>query len=377
MVILWLWNVRLKGISKLVDILRKHRVWVAAFLWAVFLVFSAAFVTNFGYLDEIHDIDEAVEGGAAAVEEGVNPYREPVVPRFKEKYDENTTWTMGTYNYLPLDLLVYSGGRYLLGNLGSPVWFVAVNLFFSGLALYLLQSLLRIRWLSYVPFAGVVMLFYSFDNASLTLLLMVLSVFAYTRLGRFPAVTGILLMSLAALTKAYAVVPLAVMVLFELQRGLTQKDWMRTGSAVVASGAAAAIAFAIIMPFGFANVMDSAVFFHTSDEARVGTSYGGTVLAEIASESDYFSYIAVAVVAIALVGSMWMPDLYDRIMLVMVAFLLVSVKSSLGTLTVAGLFLSLRLRELADRRKAGLPSKTVRSSSPSAKEDDSAGAGPR
>ncbi len=141
---------------------------------------------------------------------------EPVVPRFKEKFDEDIVWTMGTYNYLPLDLLVYSGARFVVGDLGSPVWFVAVNLLLSGLALCLLQGFLKIKWFSYAPFAGIVMLFYSFDNASLTLLLMMLSVFAWKRLGSYPVATGTALMSLAALTKVYAVIPLAVMAMFEL-----------------------------------------------------------------------------------------------------------------------------------------------------------------
>ncbi len=102
-------------------------------------------------------------------------------------------------------------------------------------------------------------------------------------------------------------------------------------------------------------MLDSAVFFHTSEDARMGTSYGGTLLAEIALESDYYSYAAAAMIGLALLGSLWMPNLYDRIILVTVAFLLVSVKSSLGPLTIAGLFLALRLRELADERRAAEP----------------------
>lgn len=362
---LWLWSARRKGVPKLVAGLRRRRLWIAGVLWVVFIVFAGAFVAAFDYFDEIHDIDEAVDGGAAAVADGINPYSEPVVPRFKEKYDENTSWTMGTYNYLPLDLLVYSGARYLLGDLGSPLWFVVTNLMFSGIALYFLRGLLRVKWLSYVPFAGTVMLFYSFDNASLTLLLMIMSVLAWKRFRKAPEEFGIVLMALAALTKVYAVIPLAVMVLFGLQKGVLGRDWKRTAKVLGASAAGAFIALALVVPFGADEVLDSAVFFHTSDDARVGTSYGGTVLAEVAMGSDYFSYIAVAIVAIALLGSMWMPNEYDRILIVMVAFLLVSVKSSLGTLTVAGLFLALRLRELADERKAAAlsaPSDDVHSS---------------
>jgi hypothetical protein len=55
---------------------------------------------------------------------------------------------------------------------------------------------------------------------------------------------------------------------------------------------------------------------------------------------------------LALVLSFLLRNMNDRVLLVIIAFLLVSVKSSQGTLTVAGLFLAIRLRELADARKA-------------------------
>lgn len=350
--ILWIWNVRLRGVSRLVEFLKARRLWVGALLWAAFIVFAASFVVEFGYFDEIHDIDEAVNGGSAAVGKGINPYVEPVVPRFKEKYDEDIVWTMGTYNYLPVDLLVYSGARFIAGDLGSPVWFVTVNLLLSGIALYILHDLLRVRWFSYAPLAGIVMLFYAFDNASLTLLLMVLSMLAWRRLQSRPALTAITIMSLAALTKVYAVIPLAVMVLFELQGGLSKRDWPRVANALASVALGVAIAVAVIAPFGFNEVLDSAVFFHTSEDARAGTSYGGALLAEIALESDYYSLIAVAAVGVALLGSLWIPNLCDRVILVTAAFLLVSVKSSLGPLTIAGLFLALRIRDLADERRA-------------------------
>ena len=57
----------------------------------------------------------------------------------------------------------------------SPEWFVAANLVFAGLAMILLRDIMRSPWLPYVPIAVVVMLFYSMDNASLTLLFMTAS----------------------------------------------------------------------------------------------------------------------------------------------------------------------------------------------------------
>jgi hypothetical protein len=53
-------------------------------------------------------------------------------------------------------------------------------------------------------------------------------------------------------------------------------------------------------------------------------------------------------------AGLWLRNLNDRVMLVIVTFLLIAVKSSLAPLTVAGVFLALRIRELADERAASL-----------------------
>lgn len=352
LVAFWVLGMRASRVGRFVSALKKHGKIVAVLLWAFFIVFASCFVLYFDYFDEVHDIDEAVEAGAAAAADGVNPYVVPVVPRFQERYSDDLAWSNGTYNYLPLDLIVYTAAREVFGFLGAPVWFVAINLLFSAMAFFLLRGLVRVKWMSYVPLAGIVMLFYAFDNASLTMLLMVASMYAYKRLRTYPEIVAILLMALAALTKAYAIFPLAVMVLFELQRALTDRSFVRVSRVVVASVIGAAVGLAVILPFGLTEVLDSAVFFHASEDARVGTSYGGTLLAEIALDSDLFTYAAVAIVVAALALSFLLRNMNDRVLLVIIAFLLVSVKSSQGTLTVAGVFLALRLRELADARKA-------------------------
>jgi hypothetical protein len=214
-------------------------------------------------------------------------------------------------------------------------------LVFSGIAMAVLRPLVRVKWTTFVPVAGTVMLFYSFDNASLTLLLMVLSVYAYRTNKTHPAFFAIVMMSLATLTKVYAAIPLLLLVLFELEKQLKGRNW-RAASGV--------IALLLLVPFGVQTVLDSAVFFHTSGEAREGTSIGGTVLAEIAAESAYYAVLSIVLVLVALVVSFKLKSLNDRVLLVAVVFLLVSIKSSLAPLSVAGLFLVLSLRDRADER---------------------------
>jgi len=106
-----------------------------------------------------------------------------------------------------------------------------------------------------------------------------------------------------------------------------------------------------MMPFGISSVLDAAVFFHTSEASRVGTSSGGTLLSEIALENPYFALIGAGLTAAAVVVGFWCRNMNDRVMLVVVTFLLIAVKSSLAPLTVAGLFLGLRMSEMADERR--------------------------
>jgi hypothetical protein len=251
---------------------------------------------------------------------------------------------------MPLDLLTYYGAYKVAGDAGSPYWFVAVNLLFCGAALLILRRLVDVPLLPYVPFAGIVMLFYSFDNASLTLLLMVSSVYVLERGRWHPEVFAIILMGMATLTKIYAALPFVVLLLYLLQEKVSMRDLQRLGEVVAATAICGVMALALMMPFGISSVMDAAIFFHTSEELRVGTSTGGTILSEIAIDSEYFGLIAMAVVLIAVVAGMFLRNMNDRVLMVIAAFLMVSVKSSLAPLTVAGIFLVLRMRQLHDEK---------------------------
>jgi len=349
-VVLWLVGIRPAGVGRFVSALKRHKLVIVSLLWFAFVVFAVLFALNFSYFEEIHDIDDAVDAAVNGIDDGLNPYAEDIIPRFKERYSPDPEWAYGPYNYLPLDLLVYFAAWGLLGDLGTPVWFVLANLVFSGIAMVVLRPLVRAKWATFVPVAGTVMLFYSFDNASLTLLLMVLSIYLYRTNKTHPALFSIVLMSLATLTKVYAAIPLIVLVLFELEKQLRGRNWRVASEVVIAACLSGAIALILLVPFGVQTVLDSAVFFHTSGEAREGTSIGGTVLAEIAAESAYYAVVSIALVLIALVVSFRLKSVNDRVLLVAIVFLLVSIKSSLAPLSVAGLFLVLSLRDRADER---------------------------
>ncbi|UCE45768.1 MAG: DUF2029 domain-containing protein [Methanobacteriota archaeon] len=347
-VVLWLLGIRGVFIGRLTSLIKRNLRVTSVLLWSGFIAFAVLFVVYFDYFDEIHDIDEAVQAAVKNYLAGGNPYEEYVVPRFWGKYAPNVAWTMGPYNYLPLDLFTYVGLHEALGWMGSPLWFVIANLMLSGAAFAVLRTLLKADWIAYAPVAGIVMLFFSFDNASFTLLLMVLSMFAYTRLRWHPGALAILIMGLATMTKVFAGIPLVVLILFELQNSARARNWRQAVETVAASAICVGIALLLMLPFGVDAVLDAAVFFHASEELREGTSVGGTLLSEILHDSTYFTMVSAAVVFASLVVGMRLKSLNDRVLLATTAFLLVAIKSSLAPLLVVGLFLILRLKELAD-----------------------------
>jgi hypothetical protein len=152
------------------------------------------------------------------------------------------------------------------------------------------------------------------------------------------------------MTKIYAILPFAVLVLFDLQANVVARNIRKTAEVLVAVAISAAIALLLMLPFGVSNVLDAAVFFHGSEAARVGTSTGGTLLSELAFASDYYVEITVAALAAALFAGLLLRNMNDRVLLVTVVFLLVAIKSSLAPLTVAGVFLALRLWDISCAR---------------------------
>lgn len=349
-VVMWVLGVRGILLGRIALAIRRHLLVASSFFWLAFFVFAAVFIINFDYFDRIHDIDEAVDAAVASLDAGINPYEEYVIPRFEGRWSPSVNWTDGPYNYLPLDLYVYYGLNGVLDGLDSPMWFVVANLLFSYAAFLVLRDLITSDWVVYAPLAGIVMLFYSFDNASLTLFLIVLSAWVYKKASWHPAALAVVVMALATMTKVFAVIPLAVFVIYELESGAKAKDWRRIGETLAAVAVSAVVALLLMLPFGIGSVLDAAVFFHASEDLRVGTSTGGTLLSELMAGSGYYSVVSVAVVLASLVVGMHFRSLNDRVLLTTVAFMLVAVKSSLALPMVAGVFLMLRLRELHDER---------------------------
>ncbi len=343
--LMWISCSRISGLNHFLTYMRAHSKALSMILWAMFLGILVTYILYFTQLAQMHDIPDAVNSAVVSQRLGVNPYENNVVPRFEGRYSPNPSWTFGTYNYLPLDLMVYSGFHWLVGDLGMPGWFVATNLLFSAIAFFLLRELLQVSWRCYAPIAGIVMLFYSFDNASLTVLLIVASLYLYHNLKPRHQGLATVVMGLAVMTKVYAAIPFLVMVLYQLQVWWGARDWRgfaRLSASVAASGV---IAVALMLPFGIVDVIDASVLFHTSAAARVGTSTGGTLLSELPLSSAAFTVFSFVLVLAAMLASLRLKSINDRMMMVSFVFLLVVVKSSLALLILPGIFLPLKMME--------------------------------
>jgi hypothetical protein len=108
----------------------------------------------------------------------------------------------------------------------------------------------------------------------------------------------------------------------------------------------------LMLPFGIDNVIKSAVLFHLSAGARIGTSTGGTFLSELPLSDHLTTIISVALVLVSLVAAVKLRSLNNRMLLVSLVLLFVVSKSSQALLVVPGLFLVLRMREAYLERRA-------------------------
>ncbi len=350
--LLWLLSERPKRFGRLISFAKTHSTSLVLVLWALFLTFAVAYCIYFDQLADMHDIPTAVDSAVLSESNGVNPYSHDVVPRFEGKYTLHPKWSLGPYNYLSLDLIVYYGIHALAGGLGMPIWFVAANLMFSAAAFIILQDMLQVKWRFFAPIAGIAMLFYSFDNASLTIMLIVASMYLYSRLKSNNGIVATLVLGLAVMTKIYAIVPFAVFVLYELQLRAQLKDWRVFARVSASVGVSGMIAIGLMLPFGIANVINSAVLFHLNAGARIGTSSGGTFLSELSLSNDLSTIVSVILVLFSVIAALRLKSLNNRMLLSSLVLLVVVSKSSQALLVVPGLFLVLRMMEVYLVRRA-------------------------
>ena len=330
------------GRERIVEILRQNRRFLLIALWSLFLSLLVFFASSYGYMADSHDIDNAVEAAAEHLYDGGNPYTDNVVPRFPEVYYSSPRPLVnGTYNYLPLDLYIYTAMWKALSFLGSPHWFVLANAIFSLIATALFWYSTKTDPKILIPVAGSVFIFFSFDNVCLTAALVVAGILFLKRgMGAYHGLLpALLFFGLASLTKTYAVVVLIVFLIMLVQVETAKRN-ARALLMTLATGAALiGLAIAISVPFGFGAVLDSTVFFHADPDLRINASVGGTPLYQVLGDSDLYFPISAALMFAALLLTLRFRSLMDRIMIAEIVFLSVLLKSTHSAPLVPAIFL--------------------------------------
>lgn len=310
----------------------------------LFVILSSAFVLFFDHFEDSHDIDNAVDAATGHFLRGGNPYADEVVPRFPEIYHGSARMLVnGTYNYLPLDLLIYSGMKQVFSFLGTPYWFIAANGIFAAIAGFFYWRMTRLNPLILFPVAASIFIVFSFDNVCLT------SVFILAGMMLFykPERTGnemllaLLLFGLASLTKILAVVVLATFILVYAQLAIRGRSKGFASLTAVYCMGMLGIALAIIAPFGVNNVIDSTIFFHADPALRIDTAMGGTPLYHLLGESGLFLPVFIGATAVALALSLRFGDILDRILFVEMIFLMILITASHSALVIPAILLSL------------------------------------
>lgn len=332
------------GRQRITDFISRHRRIVLVSVWLLFVCMLSIFILFFDVFVEAHDIDNAVEGAAGHLLDGGNPYRDAVAPRFADSdYGHPREMANGTYNYLPLDLFIYSGMRELLLPLGDPIWFVVANAIFASIASFLFWMVGRFNPMYFFPLAGSAFIFFSFDNVCLTSLFIAAGLIFLYRPDRTDGnlLIALLFLGLASLTKIFAVIILLVIVITLLQAAISARKYRFAISVFLCLIALLSFSILIALPFGISQVLDSTIFFHSDPAMRLDTSMGGTLLYELLGAFESYSLLAMGLVLLGLIVSLRLPELLDRVIVAESIFLAVMIKSSYSALLPPAMFLFL------------------------------------
>ena len=357
-VVVWLLGTRSGRASRWSRRGEKRLVPVAIVFWILLALVLAYYILSFNHIAATTDVDDAVQAAVTNFLHGGNPYREPVVPRFAQLGHYNvllgnsegagSVWSYGTYNYLPLDLLVYSFAYLGLHFLGSPLWFVLANVAFASVALFLVYRVIRPDWRYFAPVAGIVILCLSFNNTSLTLLFIAGGVYARQRSQTHKETMTVVLLVLATLTKAFAAIPLLAFVLYDIQTEISDKNRKKLFETSVVLGSLGACSLALVAFFGFSPVLDSTVLAYATGNTVESVPVGGTLLIGLIPGNQYYGLIAFVSVVTAIAIGLRFENAYDRVLLPMVMLVLVTSQMSYSPLSIAILYLVVYLEDLAD-----------------------------
>jgi hypothetical protein len=207
------------------------------------------------------DVDEAMTGAIKAFLMGINPFVEKVVPHILLLPSGNEL-VYGTYNYGPIDLLVYTIGYLLFSPFFGDVWW----LFFTNLVIVFTMYLF-IRKI--IPISDSVMLlpfmflfsWFLQDNVVLMCFFLTMAWYIYYNVNsKYKHTIVVIILTLGVLTKLFIAFVLGAYFIYIFKRDL--KLWIINTIVGLITTAI------VIIPFSIFDVLKSMLFFHVDLDTR-------------------------------------------------------------------------------------------------------------
>lgn len=294
-----------------------------ALAWLSFILIVLVYLLNIGTMARLYDIDDAEQAAAVSYLNGGNPYSadtmNQTIPRFSggSTIDPNRPMELGNFNYLPLDLFAYTFFYQVFQPL-TGYWFASLNAVLGFLVFLIFKFTFPDSKMRYTGFFFVFCtLILLFDNTMFTMLLIAMGFYVDARSSHpRKELFAAFFFFLACLTKVFPIVLLSVYLLYYLQ-----KKWSRRQAIciLVFAGICSIFVYLAMEPFGFQNVVRSALLFHSEPAVReVSTAIGGTLLYATLSVTgliSYYSIVFVALLALLMLFTQAVDGLLDRIII--------------------------------------------------------------
>jgi hypothetical protein len=306
--------------------------------WVVFIGLMIFYIGNVNAISGITDVDDATTAAASGYLNGYNPYDDEayeghgIVPRFAScnrtditdllRNPENAyDWEWGTYNYLPVDLFVYTFFYSIFSNI-TIFWYAVANIIMSiAIVLIFKRTFPQAEYKSIIPMFGLIFLLFTLDGVILTMLFFAIAMwFEFKTTYKYKEFIAATFLLLGTLTKVFLIVALVVYLIYYLQKKWSCNQILATTIFCLIAGA---FTILIIMPFGINDVLSSTILFHTDPALRTETTLtGGTLLYELAGHSIYFVAIAAALLCITIGATVFINGLTDRMIIASIALML-------------------------------------------------------
>lgn len=228
------------------------------------------------------DVDDAIISAVQGFVNGINPYQHPIVTHTFQQNDVADIFTSdnsinnniyGTYNYLPLDLILYSIFYVILSPIVGNNWFFLTNAIVIVICIFLFKIEKKITlFKSSVLFLPVIFLGGLILNDIWLILFYLLFFIWYNRFktNKFFFLGCVLLLTFGFLTKMLLIFLLPVFLYYY------SKDWSSRIKYLSISGLCS---FFIICLFDFVAVFESVFLFHSDMAIRGTVAYVGGYLA--------------------------------------------------------------------------------------------------